>query len=308
MQMIQNLTDISHNTSVRKLKPKFIVVHATADDGATAKNEIDYFNKETTTRASADIFCDENIYFYNVGISHRYCWAVGGKRLKSCGGSLYGYCKNSNSISIEMCCYKDSSGKWCIKDETYNSTVYVIKYLMKKYDIHAQNVIRHYDVTGKICPCVYGFIAENGSDSIWQKMKKDIASGADPEPEQPKTPATPTKATTCKLVIDGIMGKNTVKSTQHFFGTPEDGVISGQYVGFKNLHKGITSIEYGNGDGGSAMVKALQTWLGITPSGQLGQHTIRAWQRKMGTPMDGSISLPSLLIKAWQKFLNGENA
>lgn len=295
MQMIQNLTDISHNTSVRKLKPKFIVVHATADDGATAKNEIDYFNKKTTTRASADIFCDENIYFYNVGISCRYCWAVGGRRLKSCGGALYGDCKNSNSISVEMCCFKDASGKWCITDDTYKSTVYVIKYLMKKYDIPSQNVIRHYDVTGKMCPCVYGFIAENGSDSIWQKMKKDIAGGSDPVPEQ-------TKETTCKLVVDGIMGKDTVKATQHFFGTPEDGIISGQYVGFKNLHKGITSIEYGSG--GSSVVRALQKWLGVTSDGSLGSATIRAWQRKMRTPIDGVISLPSLLIKAWQKYLN----
>lgn len=304
MQIIQNQNDFSHNTSVRKLKPKFIVVHATADDGATGKNEIDYFSKKTTTRASADIFCDENIYFYNTSIGSRYCWSVGGRRLKSCGGALYGYCKNSNSISVEMCCHKyQGTNTWYITDDVYASTIYVIKYLMKTYGIPAKNVIRHYDVTGKICPCVYGFIAENGSDSIWRKLKNDISSGADPAPEQAKTP---TKTTTCKLVIDGIMGKNTIKAMQRYFGTPQDGVISGQYAGFKNLHKGITSIEYGSG--GSSVVRALQKWLGVTSDGSLGSASIRAWQRKMRTPIDGAISLPSLLIKAWQKFLNEENS
>lgn len=301
MQIVKNTNNnISHNTSVRKLKPKFIVVHATADNGATGKNEIDYFNKKTTTRASADIFCDENIYFYNNNISGRYCWAVGGRRLKSCGGSLYGDCKNSNSISVEMCCHKyQGTNTWYITDEVYASTVYAVKYLMKTYDIPAENIIRHYDVTGKMCPCVYGFIAENGNDSIWQKMKKDIAGGADPVPAHTKKEVAPVKT---KLTIDGICGKSTIAAMQNFFKTPIDGVISGQYAGFKNLHKGITSISYGHG--GSSVVKALQNWLGVTTDGSLGPATIRAWQRKMGTPIDGVISLPSLLIKAWQKYLN----
>lgn len=300
MQIIKNSNNnTKHNTSVRVSKPVYIAVHATADNGASAKNEVDYFNQKTTTRASADIFCDGDIHFYNNDSLHWYCWAVGGRKLKTCGGSLHSIVTNKNSISVEMCCYKDKNGKWCITDQTYISTVYIIKYLMQEYSIPAKNVVRHYDVTGKMCPCVYGFIAENGSDSIWQKMKKDIAGGADPVPEQAKTP---TKTTTCKLVIDGIMGKNTIKAMQRYFGTPQDGVISGQYAGFKNLHKGITSIEYGSG--GSSVVRALQKWLGVTSDGSLGSATIRAWQRKMRTPIDGVISLPSLLIKAWQKYLN----
>lgn len=303
MQVIQNCNnDISHNTSARKAEPQFICVHATADNGATAQNEIDYFNKKSTTRASADIFCDENILVYNNDIRHRYCWAVGGRRLKTCGGSMYGIVKNNNSVSIEMCCYKDASDRWCITNDTYLSTVHAIKMVMAEYNIPADHVVRHYDVTGKMCPCVYGFIAENGSDLIWQKMKSDIVSGAGPVTEESKTPTETTKATTCNLIIDGIMGKNTIKATQKYFGTPVDGVISGQYAGFKNIHKGITSIEYGHG--GSAMVRALQKWLGVTSDGSLGTATIRAWQRRMNTPIDGVISMPSLLIKAWQKYLN----
>lgn len=294
MQILKNNSDISHNTTLRKGKPVFICVHATADNGATAKNEVNYFNKKDTTRASADIFCDGNICFYNNNISGRYCWAVGGRKLKSCGGSMHGIVKNSNSISVEMCCYKDKNGKWCITDQTYASTVYAIKYIMNTYGIPAKNVVRHYDVTGKMCPCVYGFIAENGSDSIWQKMKKDIAGGADPVPVQ--------QTTNKKLVIDGICGKSTISAMQKFFKTPVDGVISGQYAGFKKLHNGITSIKYGHG--GSSVVRALQKWLGVTSDGSLGPATIRAWQRKMNTPIDGSISLPSLLIKEWQKYLN----
>lgn len=298
MQIIKNSNNISHNTTLRKGKPLFICVHATADDGATAENEVDYFNKKDTTRASADVFCDGNINFYNNDIMHRYCWAVGGRKLKSCGGSMHGVVKNNNSLSVEMCCYKDTSGKWCITDSTYISTVYIIKYLMKTYGIPAKNVVRHYDVTGKLCPCVYGFIAENGNDSIWQKMKRDIAGGADLAPEQPKT-----QKKTYKLSVDGKMGVETTKCTQKYFGTTQDCIISGQYAGNVKNCPGITTMEVGKG--GSNMVRALQKWLGVTADGSLGQMTVRAWQRKMNTPIDGHISNPSMLIKAWQKYLNG---
>lgn len=300
MQIVKNTNNnISHNTTARSSKPVYICVHATADDGASAKNEVNYFNQKSSTRASADIFCDEDIYFYNNDILNRYCWAVGGRKLKTCGGSMHGIVTNKNSISVEMCCYKDKSGRWCITDQTYISTVYIVKYLMKEYGIPAKNVVRHYDVTGKMCPCVYGFIAENGNDSIWQKMKKDIAGSADQVPVQPKKDTASVKT---KLTVDGICGKSTISAMQKFFHTPIDGIISGQYAGFKNIHKGITSIEYGHG--GSSVVRALQKWLGVTSDGSLGPATIRAWQRKMNTPIDGVISLPSLLIKEWQKYLN----
>ena len=33
----------------------------------------------------------------------------------------------------------------------------LVRYLMKKYGIPKTNVVRHYDVTGKLCPGIYGW-------------------------------------------------------------------------------------------------------------------------------------------------------
>ena len=54
---------------------------------------------------------------------------------------------NDYTISIE-CCHPDESGKFL--EPTYNSMIWLGRHLMKKHNIKEN--IRHYDVTGKICP------------------------------------------------------------------------------------------------------------------------------------------------------------
>ena len=51
-----------------------------------------------------------------------------------------------------MCSRKDKNGKFYIKEETVTNAIELTKFLMEKYDISVENIIRHYDVTGKICP------------------------------------------------------------------------------------------------------------------------------------------------------------
>lgn len=70
----------------------------------------------------------------------------------SMNGYKHKYCRNTNSIGIEMCSRKDKNGKYYIKEETIVSAIEHTNYLMQKYIIPVENVIRHYDVTGKICP------------------------------------------------------------------------------------------------------------------------------------------------------------
>ena len=41
---------------------------------------------------------------------------------------------------------------------------------MKKYSISADNVVRHYDLTGKLCPLFYV------EDSRWAVLKKSITA------------------------------------------------------------------------------------------------------------------------------------
>ena len=62
---------------------------------------------------------------------------------------------NYNSIGIEMC-QEVVSGKqiidWPIHETTIEQTLLQTKALMDKYNIPEKNVIRHFDVSGKLCP------------------------------------------------------------------------------------------------------------------------------------------------------------
>lgn len=49
-----------------------------------------------------------------------------------------------------MCCRKGKN--WYFEPATITSTIGLVKELMAKYNIPVENVIRHYDVSGKQCP------------------------------------------------------------------------------------------------------------------------------------------------------------
>ena len=49
-----------------------------------------------------------------------------------------------------------------------DDTARLVQSLMDEYDVPLERVIRHYDVTGKNCPGVYGW---TDPDTEWQKFK-----------------------------------------------------------------------------------------------------------------------------------------
>lgn len=110
-----------------------------------------------------------------------------------CGASSYkhGECRNSNSVGIEMCVRKRSTAimgatdkDWYFEDATVESAAELTRYLMDKYGVPASNVIRHYDVTGKICPNPYVY---NYTQHVWDEFKKKISgSTAGNVPEENK--------------------------------------------------------------------------------------------------------------------------
>ena len=198
LKINQNQNFGTHNTSPRSGGIEYIVIHYVGATG-TAKNNIDYYNQRSTTQASADFYVgfEGEIWQYNPNPKARYCWAVGGGRQSSQGGSLYGVARNANSVSIEMCVRnkgnKNANSKdWYFEQATINSAIELTKYLMKLYGVPASRVIRHFDVNGKYCPGVYGWNSASGSESAWNDFKKKIGSGA------VATPATPAQPTTAK--------------------------------------------------------------------------------------------------------------
>ena len=74
--------------------------------------------------------------------------------------------RNVDTVSIEVC-HPDESGKFA--DATYESVVKLTAWLCKKYNLTQNDVIRHYDVTGKDCPKYY---VEH--PAAWKQLREDI--------------------------------------------------------------------------------------------------------------------------------------
>lgn len=176
----QNPNFKGYNVSNRNDPIMYIVIHYTGAEG-TAKNNVDYFN-DGNRNASADFFVSQNgeIWQYNPNIEKRYSWHCGGGRQSSKGGTFFGKCKNGNSVGIELCTHKQN-GAWTFTAETVAAAKQLVKYLMAEYGVKPANVIRHYDVTGKACPNVSGWLEPSGQ---WNAFKASIGGSAAPAANQ----------------------------------------------------------------------------------------------------------------------------
>lgn len=141
MEIKKNLT--SQNWNVGTLsRIKYIVVHYTGNNGDTALANTNYF--KSYRGASAHYFVDENNIYQSIE-DKNIAWHCGANSYK------HPYCRNNNSIGVELCSYI-VSGKYAFKPKTVDNAVWLVKCIMAQYNVPITNVIRHYDVTGKICP------------------------------------------------------------------------------------------------------------------------------------------------------------
>lgn len=188
IKLFSSVDTPSDYTASKNRKIEYIVLHYTAGvtcSGTSALSVCKWWNKDPN-KASADfVVDDENIWQYNPDIRNNYCWHGGGKKYNYKGGArLYGVCKNSNSISIELCSYRDDKNAkataeedgWRINDAVMNNGVKLVQQLRAEYNIPAENVITHFDITGKLCP--RPFLVKNGDtwkiiDSVLSKFKEE---------------------------------------------------------------------------------------------------------------------------------------
>ena len=143
---------------------RYIVIHYTGNDGDTAMNNAKYY-ASNVVKTSAHYFIDEKEIVQSVD-DLRVAWAVGGKKYPSCpqtgGGTLHGRCLNANSISIEICDAK-KDGAYAPDARAVERALALTRELMKKYNIPVSNVIRHFDVTGKLCPAYWSASGKRSS-------------------------------------------------------------------------------------------------------------------------------------------------
>ena len=138
---------------------EYLVIHYTAGDGDTAEENGLYFSR-THVGASAHWFVDEQGVVASVP-EEAAAWHCGAKTY------VHPRCRNANSIGIELCSRK-TDGIYRFAPQTVKNAVKLVRQLMKTYDIPADRVLRHYDVTGKACPAP--FLAQE----VWENFLEEL--------------------------------------------------------------------------------------------------------------------------------------
>ena len=153
---------------------KYIVIHYTGALG-DAKANCNYF-AGGNRNASAHYFVGYDGAIWQSVEDKNIAWHCGAKSYK------HAECRNANSIGIEMCVRKKSTASmgatdkdWYFEDATVEAAAELTRYLMDKYNVPASHVIRHYDVTGKICPNPYVY---NTTAHTWEEFKQLISGAA----------------------------------------------------------------------------------------------------------------------------------
>ena len=165
----KKLTSYNRNKgSISRIK--FIVIHYVGDTGGAEAN-CRYFASKYVG-ASAHYFVGHKGEIWQCVADKDIAWHCGSK-----SGYKHKTCRNSNSIGVELCCRTkgsraDNSTDWYFEDTTVKAAAELVKMLMEKYKIPSENVIRHYDVTGKMCPAP--FVLNKGRHT-WKEFKELIS-------------------------------------------------------------------------------------------------------------------------------------
>ena len=135
----QYLTPNDYSRSQKTLDSvEGIVVHYVANPGSTGWDNWHYFENLKDT--------------HETKASSHFIIGLDGTIIQCMPLNEVAYCSNErnwDTISIE-CCHPKKNGKFT--KETYKSLIKLCRFLMEEYDLSSSDVIRHYDVTGKICP------------------------------------------------------------------------------------------------------------------------------------------------------------
>lgn len=134
---------------------KGIVIHYTANPGTTAQQNRNYFEGLKDSKTTK--------------VSSHFIVGIDGEVIQCIPSSEIAYAsnkRNEDTLSIE-CCHPDKTGEFT--EETYESLVHLTAWLCGKFRLTTEDVIRHYDVSGKKCPLYY---VENGES--WEQFLQDV--------------------------------------------------------------------------------------------------------------------------------------
>lgn len=128
-----------------------IVIHYVGNPGTSAQANRDYFNSPDSSVSS----------HFVVGLKGEVIQCVPLTEKSSASNH-----RNADTISIEVC-HPDETGAF--SEETYEALVRLTAWLCDTAGLGTDNIIRHHDVTGKICP---KYFVEH--EDAWESFKKDV--------------------------------------------------------------------------------------------------------------------------------------
>lgn len=142
---------------------RFIVIHDTGNPGKGAGAMAHYRYLQGATRAgSAHYYVDDKEIIQTIGDS-RVAWSVGDTWARK--NRTRSDVTNYNSVSIELCINSDGNGA-----AAYKNMLELTKNLMRKFNIPADRVVRHFDASGKPCPGSW----QANKWAKWWQFKADI--------------------------------------------------------------------------------------------------------------------------------------
>lgn len=148
----QIISEDGHSRTGRPLRSvNDIVIHYVGNPGSTAQGNRDYFESSKSTVSS----------HFVVGLNGEVIQCVPLDEQSSASNH-----RNRDTISIEVC-HPAADGKF--NPVTYNRVVELTAWLCEEFGLDEEDVIRHHDVTGKLCPLYY---VEH--EDAWEQMKADI--------------------------------------------------------------------------------------------------------------------------------------
>ncbi|GED68701.1 hypothetical protein BRE01_24030 [Brevibacillus reuszeri] len=170
-----------------KIVPKGVVIHWTANErsGANAVANRNFFNNPTTEASAHYIVDDAQII--RCLPEDEMGYHVGAKAYKPMALAKLSSYPNNCTIGIEMCVNAD--GHFPVM---YQRTVELTASILKKYGWGVEQLWRHYDITGKICPAF--FVEDDyarkytGSKATeaWEKFQQDVHRLLTAYPQKPQ--------------------------------------------------------------------------------------------------------------------------
>ncbi|GAA5418064.1 N-acetylmuramoyl-L-alanine amidase CwlH [Paraliobacillus ryukyuensis] len=203
---------------------------------------------------------------------------------------------NTTSLSIELCINSDGD-----YEKTVQNGAELAKELLDKHHLTVNDLRQHHDWYAKNCPAQI----RAGKHGIRWNDFLNMVQGKSVQVDTKVKAAFKSKKG--NLTVDGKWGNATTTALQEYLDTVVDGIISDQ------VHNHVTeafygdTIDFGDGDEGSLVIKHLQRKIGTKADGLLGPNTIGALQKYLGTVYDKKLSRPSLVVKELQRRLNKGN-